>query len=59
LSGDGGSGDLGEVEFPDGTHITDPYQDSNGYVYDSHDDWVHGADKYELESSGSSDDSSS
>ncbi|WP_100501723.1 hypothetical protein [Geodermatophilus chilensis] len=40
---------LQDVEFnPDGTNITDPYQDALGQVYESHDDYVNGTDPYEI-----------
>ncbi|GIF20376.1 hypothetical protein BJ973_001719 [Actinoplanes tereljensis] len=34
------------VEFPDGTEVTDPDEDAQGYVYETHDDYLHGVDPH-------------
>ncbi|KQC39036.1 hypothetical protein UK82_07595 [Frankia sp. ACN1ag] len=41
--------DLDDVEFDDGVTVTDPDQDALGYVYETHDDYLHGEDPAELE----------
>jgi NH3-dependent NAD+ synthetase len=41
--------ELGDVEFDDGVTVTDPDQDALGYVYETHDDYLHGKDPSELE----------
>ncbi len=37
-----------DVEFPDGTTVTDPHQDALGYVYKDTESWIAGEDKHEL-----------
>jgi len=43
--------DLADVEFEDGTNVTDPYQDALGQVYESRDDYTSGTDPHELDTS--------
>lgn len=38
-----------DVEFPDGTTVTNPDQDALGYVYQNYDDYLHGNDPHEVE----------
>ncbi|MCK9931766.1 hypothetical protein MXD62_32305 [Frankia sp. Mgl5] len=38
-----------DVEFPDGATVTNPDQDALGYVYETHDDYLHGTNPHELE----------
>lgn len=37
-----------EVEFPDGTKVTDPYTDSEGSVYKNRSDWLSGNNPYTI-----------
>ena len=46
----------GTVNFPDGSQVHDPYQDNLGYVYENHDDYVHGENQHEATSYDGSDD---
>ncbi|OHV21293.1 hypothetical protein BBK14_26995 [Parafrankia soli] len=38
-----------DVEFPDGTTVINPDEDALGYVYETHDDYLHGNDPHEPE----------
>jgi hypothetical protein len=44
--------DGGTVDFPDGSTVTDPYEDAQGQVYEDHDDYVHGTDAFEVTDPG-------
>jgi hypothetical protein len=37
----------GTVEFPDGSTVTDPYQDEEGNVYQTQQDWIDGTNPYD------------
>jgi hypothetical protein len=41
-------GEVADVYFPDGSTITDPYEDALGQVYETQQDWVDGSDPYEI-----------
>lgn len=41
--------DSGTATFPDGTVVTNPYQDAQGQVYETKDNWVNGQDPYTVE----------
>jgi hypothetical protein len=38
----------GDVEFPDGSTVTDPYRDHTGYVYPNRESYISGTNKHEL-----------
>lgn len=45
-------GDSGDVEFPDGTTVTDPMTDAQSQVYKTPDDYYHGNDPYQTDGNG-------